>query len=295
VGPSAREHDLSEWLPEGARAAWTQAHLTRLAARVDDAHAAWPGFSLSDVIFVPFLAERLPLPPDDASIDALHTTDLYLACACAQGDPRAIDAFERRYAGELRAACARSRAAPADVDEIAQRVRRKLFADRPPAIASYAGRGALIGWLRVVAAREALSARARGSKEQPAERDFFEAIVSGDDGAEIAYLKRSLGAELKAIVLAAFEELTNRERSLLRYAYCDEKSVDEIAAVFRVHRATAARWVCSARERLVERVHARCSERFGASKSEIASIVRLGMGVIDTTFAKYLVPRVRDS
>jgi RNA polymerase sigma-70 factor (ECF subfamily) len=277
--------------PRRLGAGWPAAQLTRLAARIDEAHAAWPEFSLSDVLFVPFVAERLPLPPDDASIDALHTSDLYLACACAQGDAAAIEAFERRYGGDLRAACARSRAAPADVDEIAQRVREKLFACRPPAIASYAGRGALIGWLRVVAAREALNARARGSKEQPAERDFFDAIVAGDDGAEIAYLKRSLGAELKAIVLAALEELSNRERSLLRYAYCDGKNVDAIAAVFRVHRATAARWVCSARDRLVQRVHARLNERFGASKSEISSIVRLGMSVIDTTFAKYLGAR----
>jgi RNA polymerase sigma-70 factor (ECF subfamily) len=288
---SPREQDFRGWLPEPARAAWSEPQLARLAARVDEVHAAWPALAVSDVIFVPYLVERLPPAPDDAAIDALHSVDLYLACGCAQGDAGAIDSFERLYAAELRAACARTGGSSVDVEEIAQRVRRKLFADVPPGIASYAGRGALVGWLRVVASREALDGRARASRERATERDFFEAMVAGDDSPEVAFLKHSLGAELKAVVLAALEELSNRERSLLRYAYCDGKNVDEIARIFRVHRATAARWVCSAREQLVDRTYTRLNARYGGSRSEIGSIVRLGMTVIDTTFAKYLVAR----
>jgi RNA polymerase sigma-70 factor (ECF subfamily) len=115
--------------------------------------------------------------------------------------------------------------------------------------------------------------------------------VASDDGAELALLKQSIAAELKTALLGALESLSNREKSLLRYAYCDERSVDDIAAIYRVHRATVARWVVKARERLVDETHARLEERLGASKSEIHSIVRLGVGVIDTTFAKHLVPK----
>jgi RNA polymerase sigma-70 factor (ECF subfamily) len=287
----AHEHPLRQWLPAEARASWPDARLARLSARIDEARAAWPSFAVADASFVPFVVARAANANEDELLDALHVVDLYLACACAQGEAAAIAAFDARYLADVRSACARVRAATVDVDEVVQRVRQKLFAERPPAIASYAGRGALGGWLRVVTSREVLAASRRESKERPMERDFFEAIVAGDDGAELAFLKRSLGAELKAIVLAAFEDLSNRERSLLRYAYCDEKNVDEIAAVFRVHRATAARWVCAAREHLTEHTHEKLRERFGASRSEIGSIVRLGIGVIDTTFAKYLVAR----
>jgi len=263
----------------------------RLAPHVAEARAAWPTVVVPDEAFVAFVAERLPEGPDDDALGGLSFRDLYLACACARKDPVALDVFEERYAAELRAIHARMRDVPIDGDEVLQRLRQKLFVDSPPAIAAYGGRGSLLAWLRVVATRLLLNAREREGKERAAGVDFCDAIVASDDGAELALLKQSIAAELKRAILAALESLTNREKSLLRYAYCDDRSVDDIAAIYRVHRATVARWVVKARERLVEATHARLEERLGASKSEIRSIVRLGVGVIDTTFAKHLVPK----
>jgi len=263
-----------------------------LAPHLAAVHAAWPGLVVEDALFTAFVAERA-VSADAAFVAALPLADLYLACACARKDPGALEAFEHRYAAELRAAHARMRDAPLDADELLQRVRQKLFLDAPPGIAGYAGRGSLLAWLRVVTTRVLLNARDRETKERAAGGDFFDAIVAGDDGAELALLKQSIAAELKSALLGALESLTNREKSLLRYAYCDERSVDDIALVFRVHRATAARWVVKARERLVEETHARLRDRLGASHSEIGSIVRLGIGIIDTTFAKHLTPQGR--
>jgi RNA polymerase sigma-70 factor (ECF subfamily) len=260
----------------------------RLAPHIADARAAWPGISVSDEAFVAFVAERLAEPADDAAVSELSYVDLYLACACARRDPPALDAFEKRYAAEMRAAHARMKGVPFDGDEALQRMRQKLFVDQPPAIGTYGGRGSLMAWLRVVVTRLLLNARERETKERSAGTDFFEAIVASDDGAELALLKKSVAAELKAAILGALESLSHREKSLLKYAYSDERNVDDIADVYRVHRATAARWVVKARERLVEETYARLKERLGASNSEIHSIVRLGMGVIDTTFAKHL-------
>ena len=265
--------------------------LSRLAPSVAEARATWPGVFVSDEEFAAFVAERLPQPADDAAVASLSFVDLYLACACARKDPAALEAFEDRYAPEVLVIHERSRGLPFDADEALQRVRQKLFVDAPPAIATYGGRGSLLAWLRVVVTRMLLNARERESKERSAGTDFFEAIVASDDGAEVELMKRSIAAGLKAALLDALESLTNREKSLLRYAYCDERNVDDIAAIYRVHRATAARWVVKARERLVEETHARLEERFGASRSEIRSIVRLGVGVIDTTFAKHLAPK----
>jgi RNA polymerase sigma-70 factor (ECF subfamily) len=264
---------------------------SRLAPRIAEARAAWPGIFVPDDAFVAFVAERVPAPADDAAVLALSFVDLYLACACARKDPAALDAFEQRYAPEVTAIHERSRGLPLDGDEALQRVRQKLFVDSPPAIATYGGRGSLLAWLRVVVTRMLINARERETKERTADVDFFDAIVAGDDGADVALMKRSLAAELKAALLHALGSLTNREKGLLRYAYCDGRNVDDIAAIYRVHRATAARWVVKAREHLVEETHARLEERLGASHSEIRSIVRLGVGVIDTTFAKHLAPK----
>jgi RNA polymerase sigma-70 factor (ECF subfamily) len=255
---------------------------SRLVPHIAEARAAWPGVVLPDEAFVAFVAERLE------EGGALSFVDLYLACACARRDPVALDAFEKRYTAEIRAAHARMKGVPFDGDEAVQRLRQRLFVDEPPAIATYGGKGSLLAWLRVVATRMLLNAKERETKERAPGADFFEAIVASDDGAELALLKKSVAADLKTAILGALDSLTNRDKSLLRYAYCDERNVDDIADVYRVHRATAARWVVKARERLVEETYARLKEKLGASNSEIRSIVRLGMGVIDTTFAKHL-------
>jgi RNA polymerase sigma-70 factor (ECF subfamily) len=257
-----------------------------LAARLDEARAAWPGVAVDGEAFLDWLSPRVA--DDDAP--KVHVGDLYLAYACARHDAAALAAFEARYAGDVRAACQRFSDLPGGADEIGQRVRERLFVEEPPAILGYAGQGSLASWLRVVVTRTLINVRGRESRERPRSSDFFEAIVASDDGAEALYLKRAFGAELKSALLEALEALTNREKSLLRYAYCDEKNADEIGAVFRVHRATAARWVCKARERLVEETRARLVSRLGATPSEIKSIVRLGAGAIDTTIVKHLVP-----
>jgi RNA polymerase sigma-70 factor (ECF subfamily) len=262
--------------------------LSLIAPRIAEARAAWPGVFVPDDVFATFVAERLTPSADGDAVASLAFADLYLACACARKDPAALDAFEGRYAPEVLAIHERSRGTPLDGDEALQRVRQKLFVDTPPAIATYGGRGSLIAWLRVIVTRMLLNARERETKEKSTDADFFDAIVAGDDGAEVELLKRSMAAGLKAALLDALETLTNREKALLRYAYCDERSVDDIAAIYRVHRATAARWVVKARERLVEQTHALLEQRYGASRSEIRSIVRLGVGVIDTTFARHL-------
>src|SRR5688572_6654158 len=71
-----------------------------LAVHVTAARAAWPGLALTDADFIAHLADRLP---DDADLEALRATraaELYVARAAADGDARAIVAFEERYFGE---------------------------------------------------------------------------------------------------------------------------------------------------------------------------------------------------
>jgi hypothetical protein len=43
-------------------------------------------------------------------------------------------------------------------------------------------------------------------------------------------LKQSIADGLKTAPLDPLESVTDREKSLFRYAYCDERNVDDIAA-----------------------------------------------------------------
>ena len=99
---------------------------SRLSAQIADARAAWPGIALGDDVFVAFVGQRLG---DDAELGSLSFVDLYLACACARRDPSALEAFEKRYAAEMRAVHARMKGVPFDGDEALQRMRQRLFVD----------------------------------------------------------------------------------------------------------------------------------------------------------------------
>src|SRR5262245_1857641 len=64
-----------------------------------DGQAAWPAVVLPQAAFLRHLAARLPRDAADlpAALGALHAVDLFLACACSAGDPRALEIFHRDF------------------------------------------------------------------------------------------------------------------------------------------------------------------------------------------------------
>ena len=116
----------------------------------------WPGIEVFPDAFASWLDVRVP---DGTALHTLVVTDLYLACACAAGDPLALEQLDNHIVREVGVAAAKMRAPAGIGDEAQQVVREILFvrrAERPPAIDSYAGRGDLRGWIKVIATREVL-------------------------------------------------------------------------------------------------------------------------------------------
>ena len=58
-------------------------------------------------------------------------------------------------------------------------------------------------------------------------------------------------------------------------SHIDELSIDKLGALYRVHRATAARWVASARRALVDATRDQMITRLGVDSVELDSIIRL--------------------
>jgi RNA polymerase sigma-70 factor (ECF subfamily) len=242
---------------------------------------------VDDPVFVAYVAERLR--PGDGVAKALATmraADLYLACACARADDVAIEHFERRYFGEIDRAIAKLRTSVLP-DEARQAVRVRLFAPgdgTPPKIALYGGHGDLLTWFRVLVTRTVLNLATRGPKESPVEDRMLDALPS-QGNPEIDLMKRQYRAEFADAFRAALASLSDRERALLRLAYCDELSSDGIGNVYGVHRATAARWVAHARTLLHDRLRAALTRRLRLTSSELESLLRVIESQLDLSLS----------
>jgi RNA polymerase sigma-70 factor (ECF subfamily) len=251
----------------------------RLAAKLAAGRARWPGLDVAPARFVRFLSERVPLHvPFDQGLDSLHAEDLYLTCACADGIAGAVDQFEAAHKATVDVALAGVDGGHRIGDEVRQRVRAKLFLREdgaPPRIASFSGRGDLRGWVRATVIREAITLlRARG-KEVLGHDAMIAALPATDDDPELQHLKQLYRAEFKTAFERAFGKLLAKDRLLLRYRYVDNANIDDIAAIYRVHRATAARWLADVRDRLFADTRALMVEALDVSASEVDSIVRM--------------------
>ena len=84
------------------------------------------------------------------------------------------------------------------------------------------------------------------------------------------------------------KELGPREKTLLRMNFNDHMNIDEIGVVYRVHRATVARWLAAIRSQVFECVCQRLSLKLRSSPSEVASLVRLVRSDIDLSIRRLL-------
>lgn len=226
------------------------------------------------------LAARAPDP--ERWLDELQPADLYLACACAGGSEEALAVFERDYGKVIESVARRYAGRDHGLDDLAQVVRMKLLvgnADRSGRIADYSGLGYLENFVRVTAVRTCLDQVKRGvqrKREAPAsDQDWLEAAADAGD-LELDFLKREYRAHFAGAFAAAAGSLSSEQRNALRQHLVHRLTVDQIAAVYSVHRATAARRVARAREALLEATRRELAGRLGgASPGEIDSIMKL--------------------
>jgi RNA polymerase sigma-70 factor (ECF subfamily) len=223
---------------------------------------------------------RAHLPPEaDAAsfLPTLKAGDLYLACACARGDERALQAFDERFLAHLPQLLARTRVEGHTLDELRQILREHLFLGRDGKrgrIADYAGRGPLSSWLRVAAVRTASNLRRKDKGRSSVEEEAGSSPdVVGSVDPELAVIRRRFGEDFNQSLREAFAALEPRERNFLRMHFIDRLGIDKLAPVFQVSRATAARHLAAAREALVERTMANLRARLRMQPEELQSLL----------------------
>lgn len=279
VAPSLpSEERLARWDQILAKAVGTErpsAHeiVTRIGA-------VWPQIDCDLDPFFDHLAERLSAvtaSDDDSPWERLCFEDLFLAWACAMRHTEALRAFEKEVRPELLAALHSLRIPDDRREDLQQDLWHKLcLAGERPKLLEYSGRGRLRFWFRVTAMRLLIDERRRKSPEDRAAPEWSLAeVASPAADPELEYLKRLYAHEFDRAFEEAVAALEPASRTLLRNSYCQRMTIDEIAAAYGIHRATAARRVARAREDLLSATRRRLTERLSVQTGELDSILRL--------------------
>ena len=216
--------------------------------------------------------------------------DLTLVRKALDGDTASLERVDALLRAEVEGAAASVRAPAGLSDEVLARLREHLLvgnAERGPALRDYEGRGDLRGFLRVSAVRECLRVLKRQRREIGMEADDLAELVPAVDP-ELERLKQTYRVEFAACFAEALGSLGARERTILRMNTIDHLSIDQIGAVYAVHRATAARWLERARLDVAERTEQLLAERLTLSAGEVASVIRLVRSELDLSIERLL-------
>jgi RNA polymerase sigma-70 factor (ECF subfamily) len=258
-----------------------------LEQAVASGRTAHPDLTLSEERFTVFLAAKVT---DDAeNLSSLCHADLFLAWACLERQSNAIAAASRLIDEAVGAAGASLGAQTSLVEEVAQALRTRLLVGEDgdaSEIRSYAGRGRLGGWIRVTAVRDMVRLLRRGRREVT-----IDAALLGDVSTdpEVERMKELYRDEFRTAFADALGALRARARTLLRHQIVDNLNIDQIGAIYRVHRATAARWLAQARAELVGGTSERMMERLKISPDSVESVIRLVRSQLDVSVVRLLV------
>lgn len=255
-----------------------------LADVVARARAAWPDIHVEAFRFVSYLGARAATDqPPLLALRAMHTDDLYIACACVDRDPAAAVEVERRHLQPARGYIRRS--APDLADDVHMAVAADLLVgqDGAPGIARYSGRGALGAFVRLAAIRRSMHLK-RGRKET-AVADLEPGV---DADVEVELLKRMYAPEFQAAFAVAIASLEPSARAAMKMHFLDGMTLEAIGAIYRVNKSTVSRWITTARRDLFDEARRLFSERLRLPASEVDSLMELLQSRVQLTLSWFL-------
>lgn len=276
----------------------TQRRRLESVVGLDEVIAGWlrrgqhahPGLQLSPEAFVRFVAQRWPVA--DGEVPDVRAEDLYLACACVQGDVEALRIFERMYLARLDSALRSIVRSSAVVEDVRAELRSRLLVASPeaaPKLADYAGRGDLWSWIRISAIRAALRRNERSRREHAVEQSVLDALAPAEDVApDLDAGHPQLRGALRGALEQAMTGLRPRDKTLLLQHYIDGLTTEELGRLHRVHRVTISRRLVKARRTLLSQTRRGLMQQLALSPSECDSVIRLVRSQLDLTLSRVL-------
>ncbi len=282
-------HDLlARAAPDAARALGTPDEAERaLVTLCEEAAAAWPGVRVEPRELVEVLAHKLA-GDDPPALAAAALAEIHLAVACARGDAGAITAFDRAYLDVVPKALAGMKLPAATVEDVRATVRDKLLladGDRPPRVVEYAGRGRLRGLVQVTATRTAIDRIRHEAREVelPVGRDLAAPV-----DVELSLIKAQYREAFSAGFAQAVAAASRRDRNLLRLHFIGGVTLEQLAQMYGVHRATIVRWLASAREAVFGATRTHVAETIGAPPEELDEMFELVRSRVELSVERLL-------
>ena len=228
---------------------------------------AWPGIAVPHARFVAYVRERA-----GGTVASLHLVDLYLACACGDGNPQALARFDELHIRTLPARLSRLGLAGSVVEEMQQVLREKLLVGDPPRIATYSGRGPLHAWVRAAAVRTALNLmRATWREELVDDMALEEVAPASDREMRHAAYAREIGEALRD----ATRQLVPEDRLLLQMHFADGYSAEQIGRTLGINRVTAHRRLVRAYRAIERSAIALLRDRLGVDAEDLDSVLSI--------------------
>ena len=215
--------------------------------------------------------------PSDADLgryyDALHLSDLALACACAMGREDAWDHFVKEFRPAMyRAADAMDPGGGAR--DIAQALYAELFGlkekdgIRQSVFRYFHGRSSLTTWLRSLISQRFVD-RHRETRRLDPLPDESSAAPLRASSSSIDPDRARFVAAMRAVLTGAIAALEPRDRLRLACYYAQEMTLAQIGKLTREHEATVSRQLAKTRKAIREDVERRLREEKGFSNAEI--------------------------
>lgn len=210
----------------------------------------------------------------------------YLVLACLAQRPGALETLDTEYIAPLTSRVRRICPQQDVVDDVLQMVREKVLLPPEPGLASYQNRGYLTAWLTIIAVRSALDVTRRAQLRVTQLAELDNELMALAASPESEYLGQEVRLAFRKALREAVQRLPEKQRFALKMQIVAGWSIDQIGRALSTHRATAARWLVSGRERLECDVREALVERLGVSEAEVASLMGQMRSQLDVRFSQ---------
>jgi len=255
--------------------------MDRLQHFLDVGRTAFPTLAVAEADLQAWLLGH----PD---ADPARAGDAYLACACIHNISGALETFERSLLSRVDDFVARRRMSSEALADLKQSLRERLFVTGR--IRDYGGTGALSSWLRVVSLRAAIDLDRKRTELLLGDQSGSDVIarLPGQESPELDFIKETFRSSVERALKGSLGALDSEQRNLLRMHIVDGVTLDQLAALLHVHRATVARRLSAARQAVLDETRRLLCAEVEVGPSEADSLMKLVHSRVEAAFSSFL-------